>query len=681
MRLIIAEKPAVAAAIAAAFGGGSKTASAYRLPNGDAVSWLYGHIIRLGEPDEHDEKYKRWSLADLPIRWPVKLYLQPEHKAHYEAIVALAQQADELVHAGDPDPEGQRLVDEVIEYAGLTDKPCKRVLINDNNPGPIRAAFQAMRDNADYQPLSLSALARAVSDQRYGFNMTRACTLAARAKGVDGVLSVGRVQTPILGLVVARDKAHEGHTKSHYYTVKATLSVGGQEVAATCQPGKDDPVDDKGRLTNPAVAQAMVNSLRGQTTTVQVATTTARQQAAPLPYNLLALQADAAGAYRYSPKQVMEITQSLRDKHNAITYNRSDCRYLNGERHAEAPALLAALAGAFGELVAGATPTLRSKAFDSSKVTAHHAIIPTERVPDLAALSKDEARIYQMIVRQYVAQFYPPEQWRSTEVVFSANGHTLKATGRVDVAAGWRLLYGKEEVDAAEDDQEGSSNNLEALKRGNQGVVKDAASQQGTTKPPPRYTMKTLLQDLTKVSKYVTDPKIRALLLAKDADKQDEAGGIGTPATRDSHIETLFKRGFVEEKGAALVSTKLGRSFHDALPDLAVKPDLTALWDEQQRQIEAGVMDFRTVIKGVDATIAAEVARIKEHGLSITSTAPLCPVCGKGHLRKRSSSKGDFWACSAYPACKATYPDTKGKPDLSPRKATSKHKPGKAVAS
>lgn len=668
MRLIIAEKPQVAAAIAAAFGGGSKTASAYRLPNGDAVTWLYGHIIRLGEPEEHDAKYKRWSLEDLPITWPVTLFLQPEHKAHYEAIVALAQHADELVHAGDPDPEGQRLVDEVIEYADLTAKPCKRVLINDNNPGPIRAAFEAMRDNKDYQPLSLAALARAVCDQRYGFNLTRAYTLAARAKGVEGVLSVGRVQTPILGLVVARDKAHEGHTKTPYYTISAHIRIDGQTITAVYQPSPNDPVDEKGRLSNPAVAQAHVEALRGQDATITEVKTTARQQAAPLPYNLLALQADAAGAYRYSPKQVMELTQALRDKHNAITYNRSDCRYLNGERHAEAPALLAALAGAFGELVAGADPKLCSKAFDSSKVTAHHAIIPTQRVPELSALSKDEANIYRLIVRQYVAQFYPPEQWRSTDVFLQAKGRYLRARGRVDLSAGWRVLYGKD----SEDEHEAHSN-LEALTQGSQGRIERITSEQGTTKPPPRYTMKTLLQDLSRVSKYVTDPKIRALLLEKDADKQDESGGIGTPATRDSHIETLFKRGFIEEKGAALVSTKLGRSFHDALPTLAVTPDLTALWHEQQRQIEAGTLDFRTVIRSVNSTITAEIDHLKAHGLSITSAAPVCPLCGKGHLRKRTSAKGNFWACSAYPTCKATYPDAKGKPDLKARRGK---KPG-----
>jgi DNA topoisomerase-3 len=185
--------------------------------------------------------------------------------------------------------------------------------------------------------------------------------------------------------------------------------------------------------------------------------------------------------------------------------------------------------------------------------------------------------------------------------------------------------------------------------------------------------MATLLKDLARVAKYVTDPKIRSLLLSKDDDKQDEAGGIGTAATRDSHIETLFKRGFLIEQGKTIAATALGRQFHDALPDFAVKPDLTALWHEQQRRIEAGELPYTALIASVDETIAAEVARIKANGLAVETSAPACPVCGKGHLRKRQGKTKDgkttvFWGCAAYPECKAAYPDKRGKPDLSPPK-------------
>jgi DNA topoisomerase-3 len=225
---------------------------------------LYGHIVSLSDPEEHDARFKRWSMGDLPMVWPISHRVDPKHQDHFDAIAALAKRADGLIHAGDPDPEGQRLVDEVLEVAGLTAKPCKRVLINDNNPGPIRKAFDNLRDNADFQPLSMSALARAVCDQRYGYNLSRACTLAAQEKGVDGVLSVGRVQTPILGLVVARDRLHEGHAKQAFYTVQASVAFDGRAVHATYQPTASDVVDDKGRLTDKAAAMALTQTLHRQ---------------------------------------------------------------------------------------------------------------------------------------------------------------------------------------------------------------------------------------------------------------------------------------------------------------------------------------------------------------------------------------------------------------------------------
>jgi DNA topoisomerase-3 len=674
MHLIIAEKPAVAAAISEAFGGPSRpSGGAYLLPNGDAVTWLYGHIVSLSDPEEHDARFKRWSMGDLPMVWPISHRVDPKHQDHFDAIAALAKRADGLIHAGDPDPEGQRLVDEVLEVAGLTAKPCKRVLINDNNPGPIRKAFDNLRDNADFQPLSMSALARAVCDQRYGYNLSRACTLAAQEKGVDGVLSVGRVQTPILGLVVARDRLHEGHAKQAFYTVQASVAFDGRAVHATYQPTASDVVDDKGRLTDKAAAMALTQTLHRQQARIIKAETKPQERAAALPYNLLALQADAAALYRLSPKRVMEITQALRDKHRAITYNRSDCRYLNEERHGEAPGLLSALAGAFPDMVAGADSALKSKAFNSGKVGAHHAIIPTEQVPDRSQLSPEEAHVYGLIVRQYVAQFYPPERWRTTTVEMTTDqGQTLRASGRVDGDAGWRTLWPRSEK-AKDSENDEPKVNLEGLACGDQGPITACEAKEAFTKAPPLYSMATLLKDLARVAKYVTDPKIRSLLLSKDDDKQDEAGGIGTAATRDSHIETLFKRGFLIEQGKTIAATALGRQFHDALPDFAVKPDLTALWHEQQRRIEAGELPYTALIASVDETIAAEVARIKANGLAVETSAPACPVCGKGHLRKRQGKTKDgkttvFWGCAAYPECKAAYPDKRGKPDLSPPK-------------
>lgn len=664
MRLFIAEKKEVAEAISTALGGPNKpTGASYKIGS-DHVTWLSGHQLRLGDPEEHDRRLEKWSLADLPMVWPIKYV--PDGR-NLNNVITLAKQADVIVNAGDPDPEGQRIVDEILEFAGLTHKPTKRILINDNNAPAILKALSRMDENSSYQGLSLSALARAVCDQRYGYNLTRCYTLLAQKKGYEGVLSVGRVQTPILGLVVRRDRLNEGHEKHKFYVVQVNVGMSTIALKGIYQPGDNDPLDEKGRMIDEGFAQNIVNKVRNQNATIQSAETKDRRRAAPLPYNILALQADAAGLWGYKPKRVLEITQSLRDRHRAITYNRSDCRYLNDERHEEAAALLAALTREFGE-ARHADPEIKSKAFNSAKVGAHHAIIPTMNVPRSDQLSEDERRIYDLVTRSYIAQFYPPEQFRTTTLILNIADHHFKCVGRVDVSAGWRSLYQSGvDVGSAEDDEEKEEViNFEQLKRGDTGIVESAQARQEFTRPPAKYTMKTLLNDLACVAKYVSNPKIRELLLDKDADKNDEAGGIGTPATRDSHIENLFNRGFLAEKGNNVISTDLGRNFHDALPDFAVCPDLTALWHEKQKEIERGNLHYQELINDVDKAIADEVTRVMRDGLKMTmqDQGIACPACKEGRLKRRKGKNGFFWGCSRYPECIASVPDKKGKPDL-----------------
>ena len=668
MRLYIAEKKEVAKAISTALGGPEQpSGAAFVLKGGDTVTWASGHLLRLSDPEEHDAALKRWSLERLPMEWPIShTPVATEYRARQlEAVIRLARRSDEIVNAGDPDPEGQRLIDEIIEYAGLTDKPVKRVLINDNTPDMVRKAIDAVEDNARYRGLSLSALARAVCDQRYGYNLTRAYTLQWRRQGGDEMLSVGRVQTPILGLVVSRDRQHEQHQKQAFYVVSAVIDLialePGMSVTAKYVPADQDPTDAEGRLGDKEFAAKLADALPSMTARVASVITKEHEKAPPLPYNLLALQADASGRFHYGPEQVLGITQKLRDEHRAITYNRSDCRYLNDERHADAPALLTRLIQKLPELnVGNADPARKSNAFNSKKVGAHHGIIPTLEVPELTSLPEAEQRVYTLIARAYAAQFHPPEKFRSTTVTFQANDHRLTATGRVDVDPGWRMLYRDEpQADA-------SLLNLEPIAVDDEGVIKTAASTKAFTKPQPRYTMKTLLQDLSRVAKYASDEKIRKLLLEKDSDKPDEMGGIGTPATRSSHIETLFIRRYIVEHAKQIISTELGRAFYDALPPLAKTPDMTALWHEQQSRIENGTLEYEALIHDVDAVIAKEIARIQSEGMKMNAkkAGKKCPACAQGVLRKRKGKHGAFWSCSRYPDCRTTYPDKKGKPDL-----------------
>lgn len=665
MRLFIAEKRDVALAISTALGGPDKPTGASFHVNSNHITWLWGHVLRLTDPEEYNGQYKSWSLNTLPMDWPVSYAPEARHTNHLNKVIELANKADELVNAGDPDPEGQRLVDEVIEYAGLGAKPVKRILINDNNAPAILKAIANIEDNEKYRGLSMSALARAVCDQRYGYNLTRCYSILAQQKGYDGVLSVGRVQTPILGLVVTRDRAHETHNKQSYHTIKAQIDMqSGISVSAEYLPAESDPVDDKNRIIDAVFARKIVNDVQGKPAIVLAVETVERKNDPPLPYNLLILQADAAGLWNYKPKKVLEITQRLRDQHKAITYNRSDCRYLNDERHTEAPELLQALKHAFGDMAEYAAPERKSKAFNSKKVTAHHAIIPTMNVPQLDKLTQDERRVYELIAKLYIAQFYPPAEFTTTKVELEIAGHKFKAEGRQNSSSGWRVLNRQDLKDYEKAEKQPE---LHRLQQSDSGTVETAESVKGFTKPPARYSMKTLLKDLTSVSKYVTDPEIKKLLLDKDSDKQDESGGIGTPATRDSHIDTLFRRSFLAEKGKHIISTDIGRSFHDALPDFAVKPDMTALWHEKQKKIEAGELDYQDLIAEVDQSVAAEIKRVKANGLNIEikTNAVQCPKCKQGFLKARKGPKGKFWGCSAYPECCATFPNKAGKPNLS----------------
>lgn len=662
MRLYIAEKKETAVSISVALGGPS-TPSGFCFDIGDEqVTWLSGHLLRLRKPEEHNEAYQKWSLDYLPMDWPISFAPNDHHREHLAQVIELARSADELVNAGEPDPEGQRLIDEVIEYAGL-DKPVLRILINDNNPAAILRASLSMRSNSDFRGMSLSALARAVCDQRYGFNLTRAYTLLARKQGYVGVLSVGRVQTPILGLIVSRDKAHDEYQPQAYQMIQATIDVQGKQVTAYYLPEFGDPIDQQQHINDPSFAKHCASEANNKPATIRSVDIQEHQTPPPLPHSLLSLQAEAAGKYGYAPRLVLETTQRLRDELKAITYNRSDCRYLNKERHHEAPSLIETLRNIFPEQVSPCDPKRFSDAFNSNKVTAHHGIIPTANTPDFPNLSEQEQNIYELISMAYLAQFYPAERVRVSTILFAVGEHTFKAEGKVNVDSGWRSIMEGDEGTHALDGI--GSDNLEAISRFDRGKVLSVKVNERLTQAPEPYTMKTLLLDLTRVANYVTDPSIKRLLLEKDENKQGESGGIGTAATRHGHIETLFSRNFIEEREGQLRSTEIGQEFHDALPDFAVKPDLTALWHEKQLRIESGEMDYQAFIAEVNTIISDEIERVKKQGLELHVKTMTCPTCKKGHLTLRqNASKTPFWGCSSFPMCKATFSDLKGKPQF-----------------
>jgi Topoisomerase IA len=663
MRLFIAEKPELGRAIAEAIGGGKKSKGFIDCGE-DQITWCFGHLLELSKPMD-----KNWSLNKLPRRLiPWKKQPIPDKKEQLDLILNFLNRADSVVHAGDPDAEGQLLVDEILQLAKYNG-PVKRVLINDNTPALVKKALESLKDNSEFSGLSSSAEARSVGDLIYGINMTEAYTVAARQSGFDGLISVGRVQTPILGLVVRRDREFSEHTSAAYFTITGVFSINDAVFNGIYKIKPDDPgLDDNGRLTDRAFCDGVAASIMNKDAIVMYADTTIKQTPPPLPYNLLSLQSDASRLLKLKPDAVKKITQSLREKYRCITYNRSDSEYLSDEQHADATVVLAAIAATDESLhieIQEANPEIKSRAFNSAKVTAHHAIIPTQATPDFSQLTKDEQNIYHLIARAYVAQFHPNYEYEQTKIETAVEGHTFTCTTHVPLSPGWRKLYGK---DAANTDDSGDSAfSLKNLANGDKGTCKEGIVAEKHTKPRPLYTFSSLLDDLTRVAKYVKDESLRKVLIEKDAGKEGEHGGIGTPATRDEIIKTLFERGFIETqkgKGSAenVVSTSKGKEIYDLIPDVAKYPDMTALWHQELKEIENGARTIDAFLEGLMAYVEREIDKIKTDGLKINVASHECPLCGKPMYRRKARTGNFFWGCSNYPACKSTLPDSGGEP-------------------
>lgn len=665
MRLFIAEKPDLAKAIVEGLGGGKREEGYYNCGD-DYVTWCFGHMLQLLDPEDYDERFSKWNLDDLPIvHIPWKKKPGKDKKAQLKIIMGLLKQADIVVNAGDPDAEGQLLVDEILEYANYR-LPIKRILINDNNTQVVRKALNNLRNNSEFAGLSAAAEARSVADQLYGYNLTRAYTLAAQKSGYQGVLSVGRVQTPILGMVVRRCRAFESHIKTYYYNVTAQFNINNINFPARYQVIESDPVDEKGRLMDEVFAKNIADSVKERGATIISVLTKQKEQHPPLPYNLLKLQTDASRKFGLKPDKVKDITQALREKHKLITYNRSDCEYLSDEHHSDTKDVLKAIsqtADILDTVVQRADPSIKSRAFNSSRVSAHHAIIPTAASAKWSTLAEDEKKIYLLIARAYIAQFFPKHQYDQTDIIVEVSSHRFTARANITTCSGWLTLY---KNDVGNEDLENSENTLEMdlrmLKNNEKGMCIESQAAKMETKPQPLYTMATLLSDLVRVAKYIRDDRLRKLLQEKDKDKEGEHGGIGTPATRDSIITTLFDRNFIVEKNKNIISSPHGEELYDSLPDQAKYPDMTALWHEQQKAIQAGERDTESFLRELIEYISVEINSVKENGIGIKIAAYPCPECRKP-LRRINGNKGYFWGCTGYQeGCKFSCDDKAGKP-------------------
>lgn len=607
-RVFIAEKPSLGRAIAQVLPKPHRSGDGYiEVANGDIVTWCIGHLLEQVPPDAYDDRYKRWSLTDLPIvpsKW--RLAPRPSARKQLAVIRKLLAKAPPLVHAGDPDREGQLLVDEVIDYVGYPvakRASIERLLISDLNPSAVARSLSSMRPNRDYAPLSVSALARSRADWLYGMNMSRAYTLLGQRAGYDGVLSVGRVQTPVLGLVVRRDEEIANFVSKPYYEVDALIPHDGKDIRARWKPSEACAPfqDEDGKVLHRPLAENVCKRIQGQPAKISESEHKDIRQAPPLPYSLSALQIDASKRYGMTAAQVLSACQSLYEKHKAITYPRSDCRYLPEEHFAAAPKVIAAIgssAASLSNAASGSNARLRSKAWDDRKVSAHHAIIPTPAGCAAGRLSEPERKVYELIARQYLMQFYPAAVYALGKLVFLIAGGTFIAKGRLLKEPGWRsLLGGKQAADAD------ASSVVPELPKGTELLCREGQILDKKTEPPKPFTEATLLQAMTGIARFVSDSALRKIL--KDTD------GLGTEATRSSILEGLFRRSLLRRDAKNIHATAAGRGLIFALPKQAAYPDMTAHWERQLGDIASKEATYKPFMQALERNVAELMESVK----------------------------------------------------------------------
>lgn len=642
-KLVIAEKPMLARDIARAMCGRDVSESA-RLPisgNGYTVVACAGHLLELVEPEKVNPAWGQpWSLDVLPIEiddW--KKEPTPGKADLVKSIAGLLGDADCVINAGDPDDEGQLIVDELLDYLGYDGKVL-RVYVNDNIEKNIVRAFDHLLPNEECRPAGEAAYARQMADMCFGANETRLATMR-----LGGLFSVGRVQTPTLGLVVSRDEAIEQHVSRKYYELAATGNCpdADRPVVFKFKPNKE-LLDGEKHLFERADLDHIKERLDG-TTTAFSTELSEKVENPPLPYNLTVLLSDMSCRFGFTAAKTQQITQDLRDKYKAITYNRSDSQYLKEEHFAQAPVVLAQAMRNLG-VSWGLDYSIHSKAFNEKNVTAHHGIIPQEVDAPVDKMTKDEAKVYRAIVERYAMQFLPPATYDVSISAFDVDEGTFSAVCNRLRDAGFKATFGN--VSDDEDEEPTRNPWLDAGEHRLENV--GCAVTEKETAPPKPYTEGTLIADMASIAKYVKDPEVKAILKKKDDGKKGEHGGIGTTATRAAILEKLKERGYLEEVKGKLRSTPKARAFYHLLPPEIAGADVTARWWVIQQDIAEGKADVNALQRSVievfrghqDTAYVGASIRPDRH---VVGT---CPLCGQDVLALKAKKTGKpFYSCAS----------------------------------
>lgn len=620
MRLFIAEKPSVAKAISTELGV-TRRGDGFIECGNDIVTFCFGHLLELAEPDAYlsndiplDNKgKKRWRMQDLPI-FPKTWILEPkaESKKQLKTIHDLLKKADSVVNAGDPDREGCLLVDEILSYYKYN-KPVMRFWASAQDSQSIRKALQNLKKNSDFKGWTLSANGRARADWLVGMNLSRAFTLTAQEVGKRALIVVGRVQTPTLSLVVNRDREIENFKPVPFYTIHAEFQHQNGSFISKWKPNENQQgLDSEGRLLDLNIAKGLINKIQGKTGKITSYKQEQKKKNQPLAFSLADITAIASAKYGYSADDTLKTCQSLYEIHKLTSYPRTDCPYLPESQHTDAPQILNTLKSllpkifdtSFVRFIEKCNPQIKSPTWNDKKITAHHGIIPTMQNRLEKPLTEKEKHIYELIVRAYLAQFYPAYEYLQTTVESNIENEMFVAKGQIVIKNGWKDVYSQQELDNKEND-ENETQKLPNAQNNDNVLCNKGIGQKAQTRPPARFTEGTLIRAMENIHKYIQNPEHKKLL--KDGD------GIGTSATRAGIIENLKNRGLLEIKGKNIISTNAGRNSISVLPESVKSPILSAIFERSLKEIECGRESLENFTKQQENFILKELARLKEN--------------------------------------------------------------------
>ncbi|OXZ18724.1 DNA topoisomerase III [Pseudomonas aeruginosa] len=655
MRLFLCEKPSQGKDIGRILGATQRGEGCLN-GSGVTITWCIGHLVEAAAPEVYDAALKRWSLEQLPIipqQWRVEV--KPKTATQFKVVKALLAKATHLVIATDADREGELIAREIIDLCGYRG-PIERLWLSALNDASTRTALGKLRPSSDTLPMYYSALARSRADWLVGMNLSRLFTLLGRQAGYDGVLSVGRVQTPTLKLVVDRDREIAAFKSVPFWAIDVSLSAEGQAFAAQWV-APDDCTDDAGRCLQQPVAQQAAQQIRaaGSAQVVSVGTERVRE-GPPLLFDLSTLQEVCSRQVGLDVQETLQIAQALYETHKATTYPRSDSGYLPESMFAEVPIVLDSLLNtdpSLRPIMGQLDRSQRSRAWNDGKVTAHHGIIPTLEPANLSALSEKELAVYRLIRAHYLAQFLPHHEFDRTVAEFSCGQQTLVATGKQVVVKGWRLVLAEPQADEDGDDT-ARSQVLPPLREGLACQVAEVEIKALKTMPAKPYTQGELVKSMKGIARFVTDPRLKQ--------KLKDTTGIGTEATRANIISVLIARGYIVKKGRSIRASDAAFTLIDAVPAAIADPGTTAVWEQALDMIEAGQLTLDVFLSKQAAWISQLIAQYGSMSLSIKLPhGPACPQCGAA-TRQRTGKSGPFWSCSRYPDCKGTLPVESGTP-------------------